>query len=227
LIRRILFGICLVALGGVASADMLMTGFGPPRGSAVGPATFFVSNTGLDTNNGTSTATPWQHVAKVNSLATGCATVSFNGGQTFTDAGFEPTVSGTVSCPLTITSYGTGRATIAPSGAASGFEVLNQDNIVFNNINLAPSGTGSGFYLSATSGTHSNITLNNFNATSGAGNYVGGDSGTAGFNNVLIKNFSITGQTADGIGIYGSGGTGVKVHTNITVQSGTISGSAL
>jgi hypothetical protein len=205
-----------------------MTGYGPPRGSAAGPATFFVSNTGLDTNNGTSTVTPWQHVAKVNSGVTnGCATISFNGGQSFTDAALEPTVSGTSGCPLTFTSYGTGRATLAPAGTAAAFEVLNQDNIVFNNINIAPTGTGGGFYLSATSGTHSNITLNNFNVTSGAGNYVGGDSGTAGFSNVLIENFVISGQTADGIGVYGSGGAGVKVHSNVTVQSGTISGSAL
>jgi hypothetical protein len=104
-------------------------------------------------------------------------------------------------------------------------DILDKEYLTIDNINLLPAGTGSPFYLSANSVTRQNVTIQNFNASSGS--YIGGDTGTGGWANILIQNFVIAGTANDGIGVYGSGGAGVKVHSNITVQNGSISGSGL
>lgn len=75
--------------------------------------TYFVSNTGSDANNGTSTGTPWQTISKVNGFAFQPGDiVSFNGGQTFVG----PLIinrSGASGNVITYNSYGTGNAIIS------------------------------------------------------------------------------------------------------------------
>jgi hypothetical protein len=47
-------------------------------------ATYYVSPTGNDSNNGTSTSTPWKTISKVNSVTLSAGDrVLFQGGQTF------------------------------------------------------------------------------------------------------------------------------------------------
>jgi len=85
--------------------------------TSVSAATYYVSPTGSDTNNGTSTSTPWQTIAKVNSAHFVAGdSILFQGGQTFTGAlvfsyATNIPVSSTAT-PITVGSYGTGAATI-------------------------------------------------------------------------------------------------------------------
>ena len=82
-----------------------------PDDSAITGTTYYVSNTGSNAASGTSEATPWQTIGKVNSsMATfvpGDA-VLFKRGGTYSDAGLNFTKSGTSSDPILIGAYGTG-----------------------------------------------------------------------------------------------------------------------
>src|ERR1035438_7442009 len=78
-------------------------------------ATYYVdSATGLDSNNGTSSSTPWQTITKVDTSTFHAGDqVLFQGGETFVGSlQFTASSSGTSISPITIASYGSGRATI-------------------------------------------------------------------------------------------------------------------
>jgi hypothetical protein len=92
--------------------------------------TYYVSPSGNDNNSGTSPSTAWQTIAKVNSVnfANGDS-VLFEGGQTFSGSIYiDVNDGGTASNPLTVGSYGTGRATIS-SSIESGIFVYNRAGI--------------------------------------------------------------------------------------------------
>jgi len=77
-------------------------------------ATYYVSNTGLDTNNGISSSTPWQTISKVNSFTFASGdSILFNKGDTFYGNLIIPRSS------LTISSYGSGEKPII-----SGFQTI-------------------------------------------------------------------------------------------------------
>src|SRR5579872_4158117 len=75
---------------------------------AFSQCSFYASNGGSDSNNGTSQATPWKTIAHINAHA-------FSPGQTvcFQDGGqwresLKVSSSGSAGSPITFTSYGTG-----------------------------------------------------------------------------------------------------------------------
>lgn len=74
--------------------------------------TYFVSASGNDANNGTSTGAPWRTIAKVNTINFVAGDIiSFHGGDTF--LGFlTPTHSGASGNPITYNSYGSGNAIV-------------------------------------------------------------------------------------------------------------------
>jgi hypothetical protein len=184
---------------------------------------YYVSPTGNDAANGTSTSTPWATLAKVNSSTFKPGDViRLAGGNTFNVTTLTPSSSGTAAYPIVYTSYGTGRATVAPP-AASGLYIGDKDHLLIDNINFTATGSNLAFDLSSNTGIHTDITVQNFTATGGGGNYVGGDTGSAGWSNVTIQNFVITGAAADGLGVYGNVVNG-RTNSNITVQNGVISG---
>lgn len=67
---------------------------------------FFISTSGNDLNNGTSAATPWKTLGKINTMSPG-ANVLLKRGDTFY-GGITITKSGTAGNPITIGAYGTG-----------------------------------------------------------------------------------------------------------------------
>lgn len=78
-------------------------------GSGAAAPTFYISNTGSDANNGTSTGSPWQTVAKVNAVAS-CVpgtTFAFQAGGTWHEELIVP-CSGTAGNNVVFTSYGAG-----------------------------------------------------------------------------------------------------------------------
>lgn len=218
--RDFLFGTAALVAYATVSQPANAFWHGKPAG-----VNYFVSAAGSDSNNGTSTSTPWLTVGKVNgSTFNPGDTISFRGGDTFTDARLTPPSSGAAGSPIIFTSYGTGRATIAPTSlTSSGYKVIDKSNVTMDGINYSSAGsTGVGVYLSAQTANSQNIICQNFTVTGYKDGFdVGGDVGSFGFSNVLIQNFAISGCSGGAGGSYGSGGSGVKVHSNITVQNGT------
>ncbi|MCL1463450.1 hypothetical protein [Argonema galeatum] len=81
---------------------------------------YYVSKNGSDTaNNGLSSETPLATVQAALNKAVAGDTVALRGGDTFRET-VKPISSGTAGKPITITSYGTGRATISGLDAVSG-----------------------------------------------------------------------------------------------------------
>lgn len=75
-------------------------------------ATYFVANGGSDAANGTSTATPWATLTKVNNTAFAAGdTISFKRGSTFTGT-LNIDSNGTSGNPVTYQAYDTGNAPI-------------------------------------------------------------------------------------------------------------------
>ncbi len=75
---------------------------------------YYVSTEGSDSNDGTSPATGWETINRVNGADFDAGdSISFKGGDTFTgNLYFDATDTGSATSPLTIKSYGVGRATI-------------------------------------------------------------------------------------------------------------------
>ncbi|UCC21546.1 MAG: right-handed parallel beta-helix repeat-containing protein, partial [Planctomycetota bacterium] len=80
--------------------------------SAALGTTYYVSPSGNDDNSGTSTQDAWQTTDKVNSMTFSPGdSILFEGGETF-NGGLVFTSGGTPTSPITLSSYGSGRATI-------------------------------------------------------------------------------------------------------------------
>lgn len=96
---------------------------------------FYVSPTGADSNSGLSTDEPWQSVSKVNSvdLLPG-DTVAFEGGSTFTGK-LTITDSGAEGNPITITSYGTGKAVLT-NGDATAVKLLDCEWVTVDGVKV-------------------------------------------------------------------------------------------
>ena len=131
-------------------------------GSAIGAAvTYYISAAGNDSNDGLTTGTPWLTIAKVNAATQAPGnTFSFRGGDTFSDATLTVNASGTAGNPITFTSYGTGKATIAKA-ADHGFYCLNRSYITVSNLIFSGDATMAkdGMFLNYPSGTNSDVTL--------------------------------------------------------------------
>lgn len=88
--------------------------------------TYYISPEGDDANAGTSARAPWKTLAKVNGHGMQAGdTVLLEGGKTFVGAlTFGEKSAGSVEKPITLGSYGKGRATIAPESGTA-LRVLN------------------------------------------------------------------------------------------------------
>ncbi|MDX2245213.1 MAG: right-handed parallel beta-helix repeat-containing protein [Bacteroidia bacterium] len=103
--------------------------------------TYYISPSGLDSNPGTSALTPWKTIAFVNSqpFLPGDS-ILFEGGQNFPGTlSFSGTNCGTAAAPLTLSSYGTGRATIQ-AGTGNGIEVMNCAGFNIHALNVLGAG---------------------------------------------------------------------------------------
>jgi hypothetical protein len=143
------------ARGGVA--------FFEPLEGRVLMSTYYVSVSGNNSHSGTSLASAWQTIAKVNSIHFKPGdTILFQGGKTFS-GGLKPANGGTATTPITFGSYGSGRAIIS-SGKSDGAYVLDKGGIWFKNLKFVgtPNGTNhNGVYFEARSGNRYNVRVDN------------------------------------------------------------------
>ena len=90
---------------------------------------YYVSSSGSDTNNGTSTSTPWKTIAKLNSITLKPGdNVFFNRGEVFY-GGINLKQSGTLGFPITFGAYGSGAKPVV-----SGFTTVSSWNSLGGNI---------------------------------------------------------------------------------------------
>lgn len=174
-------------------------------------ATYYISPSGNDANNGTSTATAWQTIAKVNgsTFAAGDS-ILFEGGQTFTGS-LEFTEDSWVADannPVVIRSYGTGRATIS-SGSLGGIDTENIAGFEVHDLILVGAGDTD----------VSGIELYNSQTGNGKLDYV------------YITNLDISGYGHSGIAIWGGYGPNWEGEdtagfTNITIEENVIHNNA-
>ncbi|MDB6059765.1 MAG: parallel beta-helix repeat-containing protein [Verrucomicrobiales bacterium] len=187
-------------------------------------ATYYVSSAGSDNNAGTSTSAPWKTSAKVNGISFAAGDrILFASGQSFSGGlTFGATDKGTASNPITVSSYGTGRA-IINAGAAAGFYAYNCSGIVVSNINFAGSGStantkdGVSFYADlANNAVLDGITVSQVDVSGfgGSGILFGTWSGSTHFSNVTIYGCSSHDNLKAGISSYAQNS---YVHTNIYI----------
>lgn len=136
--KKLLGGLVLLAAGaGTAFAD-----------------DYYVSPSGNDSNAGTSPSAPWKTVSKVSGVTLKPGDrVLFEGGQSFAGTlTLDSNDSGADGNPVTITSYGTGRATLNNPSSAHGISANGTRYLKIVNINVAGLGrttlnSGRGVYL--------------------------------------------------------------------------------
>ena len=102
---------------------------------------YYVSPSGNDANSGTSPGEAWQTISKVNSTTFSPGdSILFEGGEMFSGSlSFSSTDSGTVASPVTVGSYGTGRATI-DSGTDDGLYAVNCEGFIIQDLVFVGSG---------------------------------------------------------------------------------------
>jgi hypothetical protein len=182
---------------------LLGISLGSGSGARVG-RTFYVSNSGSDSAAGTSPGAAWQttaHVATQTFIAGD--TVLFQGGQTFSGnlslgtSNYSVISPPSKGSPLTIGSFGGGRATITPAANNDCLDTLNIGNITIRDLilqgpsNVYSSNTGSGLLVSNTvaSSQLSNVNVINVLATeNGSSGICVFGTTNAGFSDVLISN---------------------------------------
>lgn len=230
----------LSLLVAVIMVCLSMAVMGPVPVLAAGTTYYVDPVGGLDTNNGTSTGTPWKTMSKLNgrTFAAGDS-ILFKGGTTISGE-FDIDDSGTSGSPITIGSYGTGRATVN-AGNGNGIHWVNSAYIVVKDLVIYGSGVstnrGSGVRIENNLGNNNrktyvrvdNVTAYNFgfNAASpgngdcfnGNGIYVGGNhaSQKSGFSDVQITNCTAYNNQWCGIAVSGAWQSNPSTYCNTNV----------
>ena len=197
--------------------------FGLGRVVRAAGTTYYVSPSGNNNNSGTSSSSAWQTIAKVNDRTFNAGdSILFEGGQTFNGTLTFDNESGTSSSPITISSYGTGRATIN-GGDGTGIYLHNVGGFKVTTINVVGNGgtddTKSGIlFKNDLSGDVKleyvridHVEVSNFG---GYGVKLEGTTGSSGYKDVRIEHV-VAHDNADG-GIATIADT-TRVHQNVYI----------
>jgi len=108
---------------------------------------YYVSPNGNDNNTGTSPQDAWQTIDKVSTVTFSAAdSILFEGGETFSGQLVFNDEAGTSTSPITVSSYGTGRATLSnptmgvEGSASTGLGIYNNAGFEINNLILVGPG---------------------------------------------------------------------------------------
>lgn len=117
--------------------------------SSLNALTYYISPNGNDNAAGTSPSTAWKTISKLNGINIPAgAVILFEGGGVFQGSiSLDVNDGNDVANPITISSYGSGRATIQ-SGAGTGLYAYNTKGVHISNLVFE----GSGMALNATDG---------------------------------------------------------------------------
>lgn len=109
-----------------------------PHSAHAANTTYYVSPNGNDANNGTSSSQPWRTLIRVNKATFGPGDqILLAGGASFSGTlTFDAADRGTAAAPITVASYGTGRATIS-AGSGKGISIYNTAGFVIKDLIVA------------------------------------------------------------------------------------------
>lgn len=142
------------------------------------------------------------------------------GGDTFEGMVWVGWVAGTQAAPITIGSYGTGRATIA-EGGNSAIYLEECSHIVVQDLDLVgTSGTfdGLSYYNSGTSRT-SSIKIQRCSARGWKiGMSIGGSTATNGINGLTVEDVDVHDNLRDGLVVYGAVSGSTYSNLNVTIR---------
>ncbi len=187
-------------------------------------ATYYVSASGNDSNNGQSPGAAWRSVNKVNSVNFVAGdTILFEGGRIFAgNLYFDSADRGTASNQITIGSYGSGRSTIN-GGSDNAFLAYNTAGLAIKNINFTGSGPtankkdGVSFFTDLPGNVKlAGITLDGVEV-SGFGNcgiHIGSWNNQTGYRDVHIVNVVARDNLHAGIATYAQV---PRVHANVYI----------
>ncbi|SOC78859.1 hypothetical protein SAMN06296241_0378 [Salinimicrobium sediminis] len=194
--------------------------------------TYYVSAAGDDNNSGLTPNDAWKTIQKVNSITVkpGDA-VLFEGGKTFNGSlKFDSNDANGGSNAVTVSSYGTGRATIS-SGTAHGIDIYNTAGFKINNLIVSgtPGEKNSGiqFYTDLDGDVKFDFAevknvevhgFSDFGIVFGSWKYQSVNN--SGFKNVVVENARVYDIMNVGIGSYGnfSASKTGYAHSNIVVR---------
>jgi len=173
--------------------------------------TYYVSSSGSNYNAGTSADKAWASILGVNARNFSAGDqILFEGGHTFSGfIYFDANDRGTAAQPITIGSYGNGKATIS-SGASYGMYVYNTAGFKINNLIFKGSGrttntmAGIFFFMDKANTRLSMVNIDDVEVYGykGSGIMFGSNNNTSGFDNVSITNSSIHDNGVAGISSY-------------------------
>ena len=164
---------------------------------------YYVSPSGDDSAPGTSPDRAWKSIEKVNeTILKPGDKVLFEGGETFTGAlKFDIEDSGTPEQPVTITSYGEGRATIS-SGNETGLFAKNVTGFIVQELNFT--------------GTSVDVDIQSY----GIHFFTDLDSVKPEF--IRIENVEVSGYRWDGISIRGDRNNGSSGYRDVRITYATV-----
>ena len=188
--------------------------------------TYYVAPSGSDSNAGTSSSSPWQTISRVNALTYKPGdSILFQGGSSFSGSLYmAPASAGTASSPITVGSYGTGRATISP-GSNDAFYAYDNGGFQLSNLNFNGSGPWSNnssgvlFYNDLPGNVKephihvSNVNVSNFGHQ---GISIGGWNGSSGYTDVNLSHVTASRNGLGGVELYGEAN---YANTNVYLGS--------
>ncbi len=175
-----------------------------------GPVTYYIRPGGSDAASGTSPGSAWRTLARASTavLRPGDRLRLLGGRKYRGQLRLTRGDGGNPRKPVRVSSYGTGRATIATS--TSGIVVFNTSGIAIRNLvlvghNAMRSGTsGIAAYSSRTSGRLRHVYVSHVNISRfGSGISLGAAHDGAGFSNVRVTNSALHGNLDAGFASYG------------------------
>ncbi|WP_239807400.1 putative Ig domain-containing protein [Croceicoccus hydrothermalis] len=203
---------------------------------AITGTSYYVASDGDDNAAGTSADAAWQSMAKavaqMPAMQPGDA-ILFRGGDTF-EGHPKFREQGDAAIPMTIGSYGEGRARIRCVQADRGILVYDSSGIVIRDLILDGDNIGTDAIMIGNAGSRAqrerfvrviNVEMSNF-IESGHGILLGGDSGDAGYDDVRISGCDIRncGRAVLGYGP-GSSADGAPVHTDVHFDNCFVDGN--
>jgi hypothetical protein len=200
---------------------------------------YYVSVTGVDSRDGTSPATAWRTIQRVNNqrFAAGDR-ILFEAGQTFSgNLYFDGAERGTSAAPIVVSSYGAGRATIY---AADGDGILLYQTAGYEITNLYVVGSGSTtnvgngiFFDNDLPGDVllPYVRIDRVDAVrfGESGILIGGDVGASGYKDVRITNVIASDNRMQGIFVYAAQPNvhqGVYIGTSQSFRNSGMAGLA-
>ena len=190
-----------------------------------GATDYYVSSSGRDSNAGSSPADAWLTIQRVNNTHYGPGDrILFEGGRTFSgNLYFDSTDAGTPAAPVTVGSYGSGRATIYAADG-DGILVYNAAGFVIRDLYIIGSGatvnTGEGifFFMDLAGGVKLPYVRIDHVDVARFGDYgvlVGANNGSSGYRDVRITYTRANDNQMGGIFTYAQN---ANVHEDVRIS---------